>query len=89
MFEYVYVWDKKSSKCLGVWYVKTPELGDADAPVNTKGPIPETEVDEHVKKLLKKYPEPRYLVEGGEVDEPDGMKAAAALFEETCYDEEE
>ena len=89
MFEYVYVWDKKNSKCLAVWYVKVAGAPDDDAPVNTKGPIPETEVDEHIKNLLLKYPEPRYQVEGGEIEEPDGMKAAAALFEETRYDEEE
>ncbi len=89
MFEYVYVWDRKNSKCLAVWYVLAAGMPDDNGPVNTRGPIPDTEVDEHIKKLLKKYPEPRYLVEGGEIEQPDGIKAAAELFEETCYDEEE
>jgi hypothetical protein len=89
MFEYVYVWDRKIGRCVSVWYVKPQGAADDEAPANTKGPIPETEMDARVKALLLKYPEPRYLVDGGESEEPDGMKAAGLLYETASRDEEE
>jgi len=89
MFEYVYVWDRKNDRCVSVWHVRLQGMSDEDAPANTKGAIPETEMDERIKALLLKYPEPRYLVDGGECDEPDGQKAAARLHKQACRDEEE
>jgi hypothetical protein len=89
MFEYVYVWDRKNDRCVSVWYVAPQGAGEDEAPANTKGPIPETEMDGRVKALLLKYPEPRYLVDGGESDEADGLKAAAQLYVLASRDEEE
>ena len=89
MFEYVYVWDRKNDRCVSAWYVKPQGAADDEAPANTKGPIPETDMDGRVKALLLKYPEPRYLVDGGESEEPDGIKAAGQLYEQASRDEEE
>lgn len=89
MFEYIYVWDRKNDRCVAVWYVKPQGECDDEAPANTKGPIPETEMDGRVAALLRKYPEPRYLVDGGESEEADGVKAARELFAEASRDEEE
>jgi hypothetical protein len=89
MFEYVYVWDRKSDRCVSVWYVRAQGMREEDAPCNTKGPIPETEMDGRVRDLLLKYPEPRYLVDGGECDEPDGTKAAGRMYAQASRDEEE
>ena len=89
MHEYVYVWDRKSGRCVAVWHVVLQGAEDAKPPVKTTGAIPEGDIDMRIKALLAKYPEPRYLVDGGESEEPDGMKAAALLFEQACRDEEE
>jgi len=89
MFEYVYVWDLAKNKCAGVWYVRLPHIRDQDAPLNTRGPVEETAFDGHIKDLLAKYPEPGYLVDGGESPERDGKKAAAELYMSTLHDEEE
>jgi len=89
MFEYVYVWDRKNDRCVSVWYVKPRGASDDEAPANTKGPIDETDMDGRVKALLLKYPEPRYLVDGGESEEQDGVKAAGLLYETASRDEEE
>ncbi len=89
MFEYIYVWDRKSDRCVAVWYVRPEGAIDDDAPANTKGPVPEAEMDGRVKALLLKYPEPRYLVDGGESEEPDGPAAASLLYKQVCRDEEE
>ena len=51
--------------------------------------VVELENDGRVKALLLKYPEPRYLVDGGESDEADGLKAAAQLYVLASRDEEE
>jgi hypothetical protein len=89
MYEYVYVWDRKNDRCAAVWHVRLQGMLDDEPPANTKGAIPEAEMDGRVKALLLKYPEPRYFVDGGECDEPDGLKAAAQLFGQACRDEEE
>lgn len=89
MYEYVYVWDRKNGRCVAVWHVRLQGMPDDDAPSNTKGAIAEEDMDGRVKALLLKYPEPRYLVDGGESDEPDGMKAAGLLYAQASRDEEE
>jgi hypothetical protein len=89
MFEYVYVWDRKSGRCVAVWHVRPQGMPDDDAPANTKGAIPEAEMDLRIKALLVKYPEPRYLVDGGDSDIPDGLRAAASLYGQVRRDEEE
>lgn len=89
MFEYVYVWDRRNDRCVSVWHVVPQGMEAMEAPANTKGAIPEAEMDKRVRALLRKYPEPRYLVDGGESEEPDGMRAASLFYAQACRDEEE
>ncbi len=89
MFEYIYIWDRKTGRCVSVWFVRQQGVMEVEEPANTKGAIPEAEMDLRVKALLVKYPEPRYTVDAGDSDIPDGLKAAASLHEQACRDEEE
>ena len=79
MVEYLYVWDRKMDKCVAVWFVKSPALAGKE-PKSCRGGLEEDEVEEHVKKLVKQYPEPRYVVEGDLSEEHDGLKAAAEIL---------
>jgi hypothetical protein len=69
--EYVYVWDRKSSKPVAVWYVNGPEVKPGKEPRSCR---------EHLKKLVRQYPEPKYIVEGGHSEENDGLKAVNELM---------
>lgn len=89
MNEYVYVWDRKLDKCIATWYVRPKGDESFEAPKTTQGPIDEEIFDEHVKKLLKTYPEPRYLVDGGESPHKDGCRAADAFMKQIKLEEKE
>lgn len=86
-WEYIYVWDRRKDRCVGTWYVKSDGMRGVE-PKTSGGPIDEDKVDDFIKNLLIKYPEPRYLVEGGESDEWDGEKAAMLLRREALCEEE-
>jgi len=78
--EYVYVWDRKSSKPVAVWYINGPEVKPGKEPRSCRGALDELEIDEHLKKLVRQYPEPKYIVEGGHSEEHDGVKAVNELM---------
>ncbi len=86
-WEYIYVWDRRKNRCVGTWYVRGDGVREAE-PRTTGGPVEEGAVDDFIKSLLLKYPEPRYLVEGGESDEWDGERAAMALRRDALCEEE-
>jgi hypothetical protein len=89
MHEYVYVWDRKLDKCIATWYVRPKGEGAIDEPQTSRGPIDEEMFDEHVKKLITKYPEPRYLVDGGESAEKNGERAAGEFIKQLKLEEKE
>ena len=89
VYEYVYVWDRKQDKCVATWYVRSDEAADRAEPRTSHGPIAEEAFDEHVKKLLAKYPEPRYLVDGGESLDADGLRATLEFIRQIKAEEKE
>ena len=89
MNEYVYVWDRKLDKCIATWYVRPKGLQALEEPMTSKGPIEEELFDEHVKRLLSAYPEPRYLVDGGESADSDGARAAVGFIKQIKLEERE
>jgi hypothetical protein len=89
MNEYVYVWDRKLDKCIGTWYVRPKGEESVEEPRTSRGPIEEEVFDEHVKMLIAKYPEPRFLVDGGESAEKDGARAAVAFIKQCKLEEKE
>jgi len=89
MNEYVYVWDRKMDKCIATWYVRPKGEEAIEAPRTSQGPIDEEVFDEHVKKLLAAYPEPRYIVDGGESPDNDGSRAAVAFIKQIKLEEKE
>jgi len=89
MNEYVYVWDRKQDKCVATWYVRPAGAEDEREPRTTQGPIDEDKFDEHVKKLLAKYPEPRYVVDGGDSHEVDAEKAVQEFIKQIKLEEKE
>jgi len=89
MNEYVYIWDRKLDKCIATWYVRQKGEGTVDEPSTSHGPVDEEVFDEHVKKLISKYPEPRFLVDGGESAERDGSRAAMEFIKQLKLEEKE
>jgi hypothetical protein len=89
MHEYVYIWDRKLDKCIATWYVRPKGDDGIGEPLTSHGPIEEEIFDEHVKKLISKYPEPRYLVDGGESAEKNGERAAGDFIKQIKLEEKE